>query len=127
MRDRRSLILAALVPLIALAMVLLSSAVGWSHRAATYGWPAVVLLLAIVLAVPALTLAVCDRLWLSRSPGLPNWVAMPLVAGPTTVVMTISLSALIGHLHFNAQWVLASLALGAIYGVVAGVVLPRPR
>jgi len=127
MFDRHGLVLALLVPVVSIAIVLLESVMGWSHGSRAYGWAATMAMLMLVLAVPALVIWICDRFWLSRSGGLPNWVVMPVIGGPATVVTTIAASALAGHLHYSTPWVLASLTLGAAYGLAAGLMIRRPR
>jgi hypothetical protein len=127
MYDRHGFVLAVLVPILAIVLVLLDSVIGLSHGSKSYTRAATMFMLAVVLAVPALVIWICDRLWLRRSAGLPNWLLMPLIGGPVTVTTTVGASALAGHLHYSAPWVLASLALGVIYGLVAGLGLRRPN
>lgn len=127
MFNRHGLVLALLVPVLSVALVLLESIMGWSHGSTAYGTGATVAMLALVLAVPAVAIWICDHLWLSRSGGLPNWLVMPLIGGPTTIATTIAASALAGHLHVSIQWVVASLTLGMIYGLAAGLILRRPE
>ncbi|MBX9456249.1 MAG: hypothetical protein KL863_09630 [Rhizobium sp.] len=126
MLHRRDLVLALLVPILSVALVLLDSVTGWSHGSRSFSRTATALMLAVVLAVPAFVIWICDRLWLRRSNGFPNWLLMPLIGGPVTIATTVTASALAGHLHYSAPWVLASLALGAIYGLAAGLVVRRP-
>jgi hypothetical protein len=126
MFDRHGLVLVLLVPALSVAIVLLESVMGWSHGSTAYGPGATVAMLMLVLAIPALAIWICNRLWLSRSSGLPNWIVMPVIGGPATIVTTITASALAGHLHYSAPWVLASLTLGAAYGLAAGLLVRRP-
>lgn len=126
MRDRHGLVLALLVPVLSIVLVLLDSVMGWSHGSKSYTKAATMLMLAVVLAVPAFAIWICDRIWLRRSGGLPNWLVMPLIGGPVTIATTVAASALAGHLHYSAPWVLASLGLGALYGFSAGLILRRP-
>lgn len=127
MFDRHGLVLVILVPILSVALVLLESIMGWSHGSKAYGRGETVAMLMLVLAVPAFVIWICDRLWLSRSDGLPNWVVMPVIGGPATVATTISASAVAGHLHYSAPWVLASLALGGTYGLAAGLLVRRSK
>lgn len=129
MHNRHGLVLIVLVPILSVLLVLLvllEGMMGWSHGSKSYGQLATMAMLAMVLAVPALAIWVGDRLWLSRPGWMPNLLAMPLIGGPVTVVTTIAASAIAGHLHFNVRWVLASLILGGIYGLAAGLILRRP-
>ncbi|MGV3550224.1 hypothetical protein [Rhizobium sp.] len=126
MLHRHGLVLALLVPALSVILVLLDSVMGLSHGSRSYTKAATMLMLAAVLAVPALVIWICDRLWLGRSGRLPNWLMMPLIGGPVTIATTVGASALAGHLHYSAPWVLASLALGVIYGLAAGLILRRP-
>ena len=126
MHDRHGLVLALLVPVLSVVLVLVDSVMGLSHGDRSFTKAITMLMLAGVLAVPALVIWLCDRIWLRRSGVLPNWLAMPLIGGPVTVVTTIVASALAGHPHYSTPWVLASLALGIIYGLTAGLILRRP-
>lgn len=126
MRHRHGLVLALLVPVLSVALVLLDGVLGLSHGDRSFTVLATMLMLAAVLAVPALVIWLCDRMWLRRPGTLPNWLAMPLVGGPVTIATTIGASALAGHPHYSTPWVLASLALGTIYGLAAGLILRRP-
>ena len=127
MYDRHGLVLALLVPVLSIILVALDSVMGWSHGSKSYSKAATMLMLAAVLAVPALAIWICDRIWLRRPGGLPNWLAMPLIGGPVTIATTVAASALAGHLHYSVAWVLASLALGSIYGLSAGLIVRRPN
>jgi hypothetical protein len=126
MYNRHGLVLTALDPILSVLLILLENFLGFSHGSKSYGIAQTTVMLAMVLAIPALAIWIGDRLWLSKPGWMPNWIAMPLIGGPVMTLTTITASAIAGHLHFNTQWVLASLTLGAFFGLVAGLILRRP-
>lgn len=125
MLHRRGLVLALLVPVLSVALVIVDGLTGLSHGSRSFSRPVMALMLAAVLAIPALVIWICDRTWLRRPGGIPTWLSMPAIAGPVTIATTVIASALAGHLHYSTPWILASLALGVIYGLTAGLILRR--